>query len=77
MYISTKIFLPLRNISLVVSSTSWQKIPIVENLCDYREVDGFMIPFKTSSTNPAMGEIITTIKEVKHNIKISDDKFQK
>lgn len=77
LYVSTKTFLPLRQISLLVSSTSPQKIPIVENFSDYREVDGVMIPFKISSINPAMGEIITSIKEIKHNVKISDDKFRK
>ncbi len=77
MYISTKTFLPLRKTSIVVSSTSSQRIPITENFSDYREVDGVMIPFMTTSSNPGMGEIITIITEVKHNVKIDDKKFQK
>jgi CubicO group peptidase (beta-lactamase class C family) len=77
MFISTKSFLPLREISIVVSSTSSQKIPITENFEDYREVDGVMIPFKVTSNNPGMGEIVTYVKEVTHNTDISDKKFQK
>lgn len=77
MYISAKTFLPLRQITSIVSSTSSQTIPVTENFFDYKEVDGVMIPFKIVSTNIGMGEIIMTIKEIEHNVKIDDKKFQK
>jgi hypothetical protein len=75
-YISTKTFLPVKITSLIVSSTSPQKIPYSQTLSDYRNVDGVMIPFKTVSENPGMGEIVTYVKEVKHNGKIEDKKFK-
>ncbi len=75
-YISTKTFLPVKITSLIVSSTSPQKIPYTQTLSDYRNVDGVMIPFKTVSENPAMGEIVSFVKEVKHNVKIADKKFK-
>src|SRR5690606_36323077 len=63
-FISTKTFLPVKVTSLIVSSTSPQKIPYSQTLTDYREVDGVMIPFKTVSENPGMGEIVTYTKSV-------------
>ena len=75
-YISTKTFLPVKVTSLIVSSTSRQKIPVSQTLSDYREVDGIMLPFKTVSENPGMGEIVTNMKSVKHNVKIADKEFK-
>ena len=75
-YISTKTFLPVKTISLIVSSTSSQKIPIASTMSDYREVDGVMIPFKVVSENPGMGDVVIYTKEVKHNVKIDDAKFK-
>ncbi len=77
LYVSTKTSLPIRRITLAVSSTSPQKIPISEVYSDYRKVDGIMIAFKTVTTNPGMGDIITTVKEIKHNVKIPDSTFEK
>ncbi len=77
MYVSAKTFLPLRKISIIVSSTSSLKIPITENFSDYKNVDGVMIPFTTATENPGMGEVVTTITEIKHNIEIPDSKFKK
>ena len=74
-YVSTKTFLPLRKRSVIVSSTSSQRIPISEDYSDYREVDGLKLPFKVVSNNPGMGKIITYITDVKHNKKISEKKF--
>lgn len=76
-YVSTKTFLPLRRIYLAISSTSPQKIPISDVYSDYRNIDGIMIPFKIVTTNPGMGDIITTVKEVKQNVKIPDNTFEK
>ena len=75
-YISTKTFLPLRKTTVSSSSTSEQKVPVSETYADYRKVDGVMIPFKIITVNPAMGEIITYIKDVKHNVKIDEAEFK-
>lgn len=75
-YISTKTFLPVKMISVVVSSTSQQKIPISSEMSDYRKVDGIMIPFKVVTANPGMGDVVIYTKEVKHNVPIDDAKFK-
>lgn len=75
-YISTKTFLPVKQTSIIVSSTSAQKTPYTTTMSDYRKVDGVMIPFKTVSENPGMGETVTYVKSVKHNVKIDDGKFK-
>jgi CubicO group peptidase (beta-lactamase class C family) len=75
-YVSTKTFLPLKKKSLIVSSTSSQKTPITTTMSDYRPVDGVMLPFKTVSTNPGMGNVVTYVKEVKSNVTIDDKMFK-
>lgn len=75
-FISTKTFLPVKQNSILVSSTSSQKIPYSTTMSDYRKVDGVMIPFKTVSDNPGSGETVVYVKSVKHNVKIDDKKFK-
>ena len=75
-FISSKTFLPLKRDSVIVSSTSAQKIPSSQTFSDYRKVDGVMIPFKTVSSNAGMGDIVVYAKEVKHNVKIDDKEFK-
>ncbi len=75
-HISQKTFLPLKKISVTVSSTSSQKMPITQTFSDYRAVDGVMFPFKTVSVSPSMGDVVTYLKEVKHNVSIDDAKFK-
>lgn len=75
-FISTKTFLPLKRNSVIVSSTSQQKIPSSLTYADYREIDGVMIPFKSTATNPGMGDIVIYVKDVKHNVKIDDKRFK-
>lgn len=75
-FISTKTFLPVKQTSVIVSSTSAQKTPYSSIMSDYRKVDGVMIPFKTVSENPGMGETVIYVKSVKHNVKIDDQKFK-
>ena len=77
LYISSKTFLPLRQSSVIVSSTSSQRFPSTVLLSDYRKVDGLMIPFETVNSTQGMGDIVTYIKEVKHNVKISESHFKK
>ncbi len=74
--ISSKTFLPVRKTSIIVSSTTQQRTPISESYSDYRAVDGVLIPFKTTTINPGMGNVVTYIKEVKHNQTIDDAVFK-
>jgi CubicO group peptidase (beta-lactamase class C family) len=75
-YISAKTFLPLRKRSLIVSSTSTQKMPSVSTMSDYRTIDGMMIPFKTVTVSPSMGDVVMYVKEVKNNAAIDDKMFK-
>ncbi len=75
-YISTKSFLPLRKNTVIVSSTSSRKIPATEFYADYKKVDGIMLPFRITNVNSGMGEIVTHITKITHNVKISDKKFK-
>lgn len=74
-WISTKTFLPVKVVTLNVSSTTRQTTPIVSLLSDYRAVDGVLMPFKTVSTNPGMGDIVTIVREIKTNVAIDDKVF--
>lgn len=75
-YISAKSFLPVRKLTLYVSGTSGAKLPFMQILTDYRLVDGVMIPFKSTTLHPSMGDIVTYIREVKHNVAIDDAMFK-
>jgi CubicO group peptidase (beta-lactamase class C family) len=76
LFISTKTFLPLRRNGVIVLSTSDMKLPVTQTFSDYRAVDGLMLPFKTISMSPSMGEVVTVVKEVKHNVEIADSMFK-
>ncbi|MEP6903295.1 MAG: serine hydrolase, partial [Actinomycetota bacterium] len=75
-YISAKTFLPLKKTSLIISSTSSQKLPVTQTFSDYRAVDGIILPFKAVSTNSSMGDVVTYVKEVKNNAAIPDSAFK-
>ncbi len=75
-FISAKTFLPVKQTSVVVSSTSSQKIPTSTTMSDYRKIDGVMIPFKVMSENIGNGLTIMYVKNIKHNVKIEDAKFK-
>ena len=52
-YISTKTFLVLRRDSIIVNETSGIELPQTQTFSDYRNVEGVMVPFKsTSITSP-------------------------
>jgi hypothetical protein len=74
-FVSTKTFLPLKQTSIIVLSTSAQRIPISSTFHDYRSVDGVMIPFKVVMDNPGMGDVVMTTKEIKQNVTIDAGKF--
>ncbi len=75
-YFSQKTFLPLKLESVSSSSTSSVGQPYSEVYSDYRTVDGILIPFKTINSNSGNGDLILTIKEVKHNTQIDDKVFK-
>ncbi|HEX8250976.1 MAG TPA: serine hydrolase [Pyrinomonadaceae bacterium] len=75
-FISTKTFLPLKKSGVIVSSTSSVKLPMSQTFSDYRAVDGVMIPYKTVTSTPSMGDVVSYIKEIKHNVSIDDAKFK-
>ena len=76
-YISTKSFLLLKRDSLVVVETANLEIPQTQTFSDYRNVDGVMVAFKTSSTNVANGDIVMRVIDVKFDANIPDTAFHK
>ena len=48
----------------------------VNELTDYRDVDGIKMPFSITSSNP-MQVIKITFSEVKHNVDLDDASFGK
>jgi CubicO group peptidase (beta-lactamase class C family) len=68
-YYSSKTFLPVRR------EGAQRGTPYNTVFSDYREVDGIKIPFKTTNSSP-MGNTVTEIKDVKHNVEISDEMFK-
>jgi CubicO group peptidase (beta-lactamase class C family) len=75
-YFSAKTFLPVKLESLVSSSTSGVSTPFSETYSDYRAIDGVMIPFRMVNSNIGSGDVVTIVKEVKHNAAIDDKKFR-
>jgi hypothetical protein len=45
-------------------------------MSDYRSVDGVMIPFKTVTISPSMGDVVMYVKEVKNNATIDAKVFK-
>ena len=72
---SKKTFLLVERRGVVASSTSGQSLPFTTKFSDYRDVDGVKIPFKMISDNSSMGEIVSIVESVKHNIEIADSLF--
>jgi CubicO group peptidase (beta-lactamase class C family) len=74
-YISAKTFLLVRRDTLETSETSGITLPVKEVFSDYRMVEGEMIPFKAVTTIPTIGDIVTTVKEIKFDVDIADATF--
>ena len=74
-YYSTKTFLLLKREGVIPSSTSSQSLPYTVLFKDYRRVDGVMIPFQTVNNTPSNGDVVTTVKSVKHNVTIDNKLF--
>jgi CubicO group peptidase (beta-lactamase class C family) len=76
-YISTKSFLLLKRDSLIVSETAGIELPQTQKFSDYRKVDGVMIPFVSTSSNIANGDIVVRVVDVKFDVAIPDTVFHK
>jgi hypothetical protein len=74
-YYSSKTFLLLKRDGVVPSSTSPQQLPYTVTYSDYRELDGVKLPFKVVSNSIANGNVVQTVKSVKHNVPIEDKIF--
>lgn len=72
---STKTFYLLKRRGVSVSGTSENSQPYTITFSDYREVDGIMLPFKSINSTPGMGDIVSIVKSVKHNVAIDDKIF--
>lgn len=73
-FYSTKTFYLLKRQSELVYSRQPNE-PYTLTFFDYREVDGIKLPFKTVNTTDSTGDVISTVKSVKHNVKIDDKTF--
>jgi len=76
LYFSSKTFLPVKLETAVTFTSAGIDLPYTETYADYRAVDGVMIAFKTINANISNGEIITVLKEVKHNVPVDDKVFK-
>lgn len=74
-FYSTQTFLLLRREGVITSSTNQQTIPYWTTFEDYREVDGVKMPFKSVNYSPSNGNIVSTVKSVKHNVPVDDKLF--
>lgn len=74
-YISAKSFLLLRRDTLETSNTSDIALPVKETYSDYRMVEGQMVPFKTVTNIPTIGDIVIIIKTIKFDVDIPDATF--
>jgi hypothetical protein len=74
-YYSAKSFLLMKRNGFEASSTGDNDTPVSTTFSDYRDIDGIKLPFKMVNSNPGMGDIIITIKEIKHNVAIADNIF--
>jgi CubicO group peptidase (beta-lactamase class C family) len=75
-YISKKSFLLLRRDTLQTSNTTQITLPVTEYYGDYRLTDGLMIPYKTTTNIPTIGDIVTTVQTVKLDVDIPDTAFR-
>ena len=74
-YYSTRTFLLLKREGVIPSSTGGQSLPYSVMYKDYRPVDGVMLPFLTINNTPSNGDVVTTLKSVKHNVTIENKVF--
>lgn len=75
-YVSMKSFLVLKRDSVIVSETAGIEIPQTQMFSDYRNVDGVMVPFKTTSSNIANGDVTMRVLDVKFDANVPDTVFR-
>lgn len=76
LYFSQKTFLPVKLESANTITSAGIDLPYAETYGDYRNVDGIMLPFRTVNSNVSNGEIVTVLKEVRHNVPVDDKVFK-
>jgi hypothetical protein len=74
-YYSATTHLLLKREGTIPSSTSQQQLPYTVTFSDYRDVDGIKLPFRSVNNSVTNGDIITTVKSVKHNVPVKDAVF--
>lgn len=74
-FYSTKTFLLLKRRGIVASSTSDNSLPYSITFSDYREVDGIKLPFKSVNSTTSMGDVVTIVTSIKHNVPIDEKIF--
>ena len=74
-YYSKTSFLLLQHDGVFPLSTSDQTLPYTVSFSDYRKVDGVVLPFKIRNYTQSNGNVVMTIKSVKHNVPLPDKTF--
>lgn len=75
-YYSTKTFYLLKREGVRVLATLGNiEIPYSVIFSDYRIMDGVTLPFRTVSNSIGNGDIIVTVRDIKHNVPIDDKVF--
>jgi CubicO group peptidase (beta-lactamase class C family) len=74
-YYSTKTFFLMKREGVIPSSTSSQSLPYTVTFKDHRMVDGVMLPFVQINNTSSNGDVVTTVKSVKHNVTIDSKLF--
>ena len=74
-YFDAQTFLLLK---IVASAETPQGDPVEQTteFADYRDVDGFRIPFQVKTTSPAQN-LTVTLTKVAHNVKVDESLFEK
>ena len=75
-YYSASSFRLLRRATSIVAPGAGL-VESIENYSDFRKVDGIEIPFKRTGSQVGLGEFITTITDLKFNVRIADSEFRK
>lgn len=76
LYFDKESFMLVKTVSTINAPELGGDIDQVVEYSDFKEVDGFKIPHTTKTTNPAQ-TVVSTVKEVKHNVPIDDSSFVK
>ena len=73
---SASTFLLKRRSGVITSSTSSSEIPYTIKFEDHRDVDGVKLPFRMTNSNPGSGNIVTTVRSIKHNVPVGEAIFK-